>query len=244
MPFSYQGASRTAGFEFGLYHFFSKEESYVLYVTNEKMKFIKLELDVEVENQDVAQRNFTVLGGHHFPSFFQGFAFIAVGEDIIELNMDAEPPTAERLRIGHKIVNITVTGEAEPMLNVSIEKEDKTFLISYCKHETEWQQVDEKFVKNQIPHIVNRRSGIVSGTFVTVSPTKHYFCHLGYMQLVVKCDIIEDCIKSGDCGNTIELPSMLLPGDVYLHSDENHLIVKRCVPLEGHQDQILDEPLH
>lgn len=97
-----------------------------MYVTNEEMKFIKL--DEEIENKDAPLRNFTVLGGHHFPSFFQGFAFIAVGEDIIELNMDPEPPTAERLRIGHKIVNITVTGEAEPMLNVSIEKEDKIYI--------------------------------------------------------------------------------------------------------------------
>lgn len=119
------------------------------------------------------------------------------------------------------------------------------YVVSYHKHEIEWKQVDEKFVKNQIPHIVNQRSGIVSGTFVTVSPTKHYFCHLEYMQLVIKCDVIEDCIKSGNCGNkTIELPTTLLPGDVYLRPYENHLIVKWCVLLEGHQDQILDETLY
>ena len=192
-----------AGFDYGLYSFLSKvEDPYVLYFSNKDslVELTRLFLGEEdVSSTEPTNHNFTTLGGNHPPLFRENYVYIPFGTDIIEVNLNTEPPIAHRKK-------------------------------------------NESAVQDPHLHEVNRRNGIVSGEFVTISQNKHYFCFIQYMQPTITCRVIEDSIvKSENSGNKeIEFPESLLPG-VFLSSTDNRLIVKRCVESEVYQ--VLDEPL-
>jgi hypothetical protein len=180
----------------------------VLYFSNKENRVVltKLLLDEEyiVSSTEPTDHNFTTLGGHNSPSFHDNYACIPFGRDIIEVNLNAQPPIARRKN-----------------------------LYAY-----------ESAVQDPHFHKVERRNGIVSGEFITVSQNKHYFCFIQYMQPnIITCRVIEDMVKSENGGNEVEfkVPESLLPGVFSLSSMDDHLIVKRCVESEVYQ--VLDEPL-
>ena len=104
-------------------------------------------------------------------------------------------------------------------------------------HRNEWQE-KERFVQD---HKVNRRDGIISGEFVTVNSTKHYFCYIPYMQQRVYCRVIEDYIITGNGGEKI-IEFSSTPEDFYLSSEGNRLIGNKCVGSKVYQ--VFDEPLY
>ena len=72
----------------------------MLYFSNKenRIELTKLLLDEEdiVSSTEPTDHNFTTLGGHNSPSFHDNYACIPFGRDIIEVNLNAQPPIARR----------------------------------------------------------------------------------------------------------------------------------------------------
>ena len=213
------------GFEYGLHYFSSKNDTYILYITDSEITLNKLLASNSHRNIDSS--NFTKLrdSGHHMPIFNQHFAYVTVREDIIEVNIDI--PQAKRITIGYKILQVNISTEDDPFLIVLYKKENHVVFVQYQKQKNEWEMIGNERLARDQQHHVNHASMIMSAALVKISPARHYFCWIEFMQSVVTCVSIEDYVESGAMNNITYVFSKtcMSPADCRMDSDGDGLSI-------------------
>ena len=206
------------------------KDPYAVYVTNKDTIFSQLSLSAQEESSGKRassdDHHLMHLGGVP-PVSTQHNTYAAIGEGVTEIDMDAEPPLANRFTIGYPTIRIGIITEDD--LNVYYKKEGSIFVATYHKHGTNWEFIDEYLASDQQDHSVNSRSEIICGAFVTASSNRHYFCFIERIQSSVKCALVEDYLQS-KFDNILEydLPQASVPSEISLLVKGSDLIIQKC----------------
>ena len=214
------------GFEYGLYYFITRGESYVAYLSNDDGDTIitKLFMPYSADyGEGVAsgsgERNASRIN-HSFTELISSqklyvvlghCAYVAIGQEVIELILNAEPPyIVNRIQIGHKPTQIEAHGFGRMItLKVYYEDEDNSFKATYHKDKNRnWRLNTEG---HQEVHDVTSRRKIITGEFVTVSSVLHYFCYIEAMQFGISCVHVEHAIAQQTIQNYTGTGIKVLP---------------------------------
>ena len=211
--FSFSGAS-----EYGLYHFITRGELYVAYLTNDdtsQTRIIKLVPSPTSSHEGSSSGSGMVNINHNFSELlssknvyavYNHCAYVAVGQDIIELMLDAEMPYFDRIRIGHMPTQVQPYKHLGrcTSLNVHYEKEGRGFVAIYRKcNNGSWRiKTVRKESRYEHFHDVTSRTKIICGEFVTVSPTLHHFCYIEAMEFGISCINVERAMLPNNDSDT------------------------------------------
>ena len=123
---------------------------------------------------------------------------MAIGQEVIELILNAEPPYfVNCIKIGHKPTQVEARGLGRMVtLKVEYEDEDNSFKATYHKDKNRNWRLNTVTVTegHQEVHDVTSRQKIITGEFITVSSVLHYFCYIEAMQFGISCVHVEHAI--------------------------------------------------
>ena len=168
-----------------------------------------------IRNTTRVNHSFTVLKGSQDLYTVHGHcAYVAVGRDVIELILNAEPPYFNRIKIGHRPTGIEVHSYGRRIaLRVFYEAKEGGFVAIYRKDKNRnwWLNTVAEVEGHQDVHDVTSRSEIVNGEFVTVSPDLHYFCYIEAVLPGISCVNVEHAITEQTTQNYTGTGIVVLP---------------------------------
>ena len=165
---------------------------------------------------------------------YDDYAYVAIGCDIVELNMGPEPPQFNRIHVRGTIISFEVQ-TAGYKIGVKYENENHIYETIYTKgRHGKWNSsLARTKLLNGTPSHIQPRSGITCAEFVTVTPEKHYFCYLEAMEPGIQCiDVEGSILNTGSPENHIILPntdSLVYPSPVKCSLCSNDGILKTQV---------------
>ena len=178
---------------------------------------------------DDDSHNFKELSGsQHLYTEYNHLVYVAIGEDVVELILNGETPHFNRILVGHPPTEIYVnTSGSRTYLKVHYEENSHSFVSTYrmgkySNNTRAWKMIRREKINEIQQHDVTSRSEIISGAFVTVSTSLHYFCYAEQLQSVISCINVELAVLSNIINGTWREPE-ILPGSSSLtcSSDAN-----------------------